>query len=47
MSGGASISAISNKDDEELDRFGKKKLGNQQPHIRVHHCGSRTMHDEK
>jgi hypothetical protein len=47
MSSGGGISASNNKDDEELDRFGKKKLGNQQPQIRVCHYGSKTTHDEK
>jgi hypothetical protein len=48
MIGGASIFANSIKDDEEFNKFGgKKKLGNQQPQIRVHHHGFRTMHDEK
>jgi len=46
MSNGGGVFASSNKDDEEFNKFGKKKIGNQQPYIRVHHCGFETMHNE-
>jgi hypothetical protein len=46
MSNGGGVFASSNKDDEEFNKFGKKKIGNQQPYISVHHCGFETMHNE-